>query len=144
MRPEERQARLDGNRPQNRPLPHVPHWRLAHLRRAQSQDEDEAREVLEALKHQRRDSQRPEPFEKVLNFLEDNLAWLTVFLRHDHVQRNSLAESGTRVLRRLEIEHGGFRSDKRQEDFLRTYQAIKYLGWSVYDPPDLSTSTAPG
>ncbi len=40
-----------------------------------------------------------------------------------------------RVLRRLEYEHDGFRSEKGREDFLRIYQAIKYLDWEVYKPP---------
>jgi hypothetical protein len=109
-----------------------------------SQDETQAREALEALKCQPLDPQRPKPFEKVLNFLEEHFTWMTTFLRHEHVQRNSLAETGVRVLRRLEIEHDGFRSEKGREDFLRIYQAIRYLGWSVYDPPDLSPSSAPG
>lgn len=69
---------------------------------------------------------------------------MTTFLRHHHVQRNSLAETGMRVLRRLEIEHDGFRSEKGREDLLRIYQAIRYLGWSIYDPPDLSPSSVPG
>jgi hypothetical protein len=100
---------------------------------------------LQGLKHQPHDTQRPQPFEKVLSFLKDNFAWLTAFSRHDHVHRNSLAGSGMHVLRRLEIEHDGFRSDKGREDFLRIYQAIKYLGWFAYDPHDLmSASTAPG
>lgn len=79
-----------------------------------------------------------------MRFLEDNFTWMTAYLRHEHVQRNSLAESGMRVLRRLEIEHDGFRSDKGREDFLGIYQVIKYLGWSVYDPSDLIARTAPG
>ena len=109
-----------------------------------SRDEVQARVALDALKRQPIDAQRPQSFEKVLRFLEDNFTWLTAFLRHEHVQRHSLAESGMRVLRRLEIEHDGFRSDNGREDFLRIYQAIKYLGWSVYDPPDLSAKAAPG
>jgi hypothetical protein len=31
------------------------------------------------------------------------------------------------VLRRLEIEHDGFRSEKGCEDFLRIYQAIRLI-----------------
>ena len=37
-----------------------------------------------------------------------------------------------RTLRRLEAEHDGFRTEDSREDFLRIYQAIKYLGWSVH------------
>jgi hypothetical protein len=109
-----------------------------------SQNPAQARQALNALKHQVPAARRPDSFTKVLRFLEDNFDWMTTFLQHEHVQRNSLAESGMRVLRRLEIEHDGFRSEKGREDFLRIYQAIKYLGWSVYDPPDLNANTAPG
>jgi transposase len=109
-----------------------------------SQDEAQARAALETPKRQPINAQRPKPFEKVLHFLKDNFTWLTAYLRHDHVQRNSLAESGMRILRRLEIEHNGFPSDNGREDFLRIYQAVKYLGWSVYNPPDLRAKTAPG
>ena len=63
------------------------------------------------------------PFEKVLRFLESHFEWMTEYLRKDGVQRNSLAESGMRVLRRLEIEHDGFRSEKGRDNCLRIYQA---------------------
>jgi hypothetical protein len=109
-----------------------------------SQDEAQARAALDALKRQPLDAKRPKPFQKGVRFLENHFTWMTAYLRQEHVQRNSLAESGRRVLRRLEIEHDGFRSNNGREDFLRIYQAIKYLGWSVYDPPDLSAKTAPG
>src|SRR5919106_4453717 len=115
-------------------------WRIFE----DSQDESQAQEALKALKRQPLDPHCSKPFEKVLNFLEEHFAWMTTFLRHQHVQRNSLAETGMRVLRRLEIEHDGFRSEKGREDFLRIYQAIRYLGWSIYDPPDLSPRSAPG
>lgn len=57
---------------------------------------------------------------------------MTAFLRHEGVKRNSLAEPGMRVLRRLGLEHDGFRSEKGRENCLRIYQAVKYLGWSVH------------
>jgi len=106
-------------------------WRIFE----DSQDEQEARAALAALKQMPIDGQNPKPFEKVIRFLEEHFDWMTTFLRHDGVRRNSLAETGMRVLRRLEVEHDGFRSDKGRENFLRIYQAIKYLGWTVYHPP---------
>ena len=39
-----------------------------------------------------------------------------------------------RTLRRLEAEHDGFRTDDSREDFLKIYQAVKYLGWSLHGP----------
>lgn len=100
-----------------------------------SQDEQEATRALAALKGLPTDRHASEPFQKVLQFLEDHFFWMTTFLRHQEVKRNSLAETGMRVLRRLEVEHDGFRSDKGRENCLRIYQAVKYLGWTVYHPP---------
>ena len=100
-----------------------------------SQDEQEARAALEQLKHQPVDRQKSEPFQKVITFLEDHFDWMMTFLQKEGVQRNSLAETGMRSLRRLEIAHDGFRSEKGRDNFLRIYQAVKYLGWTVHHPP---------
>lgn len=97
-----------------------------------SHDEQEARRALLQLKAMPVDPRNSEPFEKVLGFLEDNFEWMTAYLRHPGVKRNSLAESGMRVLRRLEIEHDGFRSQEGRNNCLRIYQAVKYLGWTVH------------
>ena len=51
-------------------------------------------------------------YTKSISFLEDNFKNMTTFLRVPGVQRNSLAETGMRVLRRLERNHDGFRSEK--------------------------------
>lgn len=100
-----------------------------------SQDEIDAKVALENLKQKEIDKQNPKQFQKVINFIEGNFEWMTAFLRYDNVKRNSLSETGMRVLRRLELEHDGFRSEKGREDFLRIYQAIKYLGWKVHRGP---------
>lgn len=107
-----------------------------------SKDEQEARAALEALKRQPTDRHQPEPFTKVLTFLEEHFAWMTTFLQHEGVQRNSLAEAGMRTLRRLEIDHDGFRSDQGRDNVLRIYQAVKYLGWSVHHPPPQLVNSA--
>lgn len=106
-------------------------WRIFE----DSQDEQQARAALAALKRLPVDRQKPEQFHKVTHFLEENFTWMTTFLRHQEVKRNSLAESGMRVLRRLEVEHDGFRSDQGRENCLRIYQAVKYLGWTVHRSP---------
>jgi Transposase len=106
-------------------------WRIFE----DSPDEQQAREALAALKRLPVDRQKPAQFQKVTQFLEENFTWMTTFLRHQGVKRNSLAESGMRVLRRLEVEHDGFRSDKGRENCLRVYQAVKYLGWTVHRSP---------
>jgi len=100
-----------------------------------SKDEEAAREALNNLKSKQLNLKNPEPFQKSIEFLEKNFKWMTAFLRHDDVKRNSLSETGMRVLRRLEFAHDGFRSDEGRENFLRIYQAIKYLNWDVYKPP---------
>ena len=99
-----------------------------------SQDEQQAREALAALKQLPVDPTHPEPFHKVLSFLDAHFEWMTAYLRHEGVKRNSLAESGMRVLRRLEVEHDGFRSATGRSNCLRIYQAVKYLGWTVHHP----------
>lgn len=106
-------------------------WRIFEERA----DEQEAREALAALKPLPVDRNHPKPFRKVVTYLEEHFEWMTAFLRHDGVKRNSLAESGMRVLRRLEVEHDGFRSEKGRDNCLRIYQAVKYLGWSVHQLP---------
>lgn len=113
-------------------------WRIFE----DSQDEAQARAALAALKQLPIDRQKPERFENVLQFLEEHFVWMTTFLRHDWVKRNSLAESGMRVLRRLEVEHDGFRSDTGRDNVLRIYQAVKYLGWTVHHPPPELVDTA--
>ena len=79
-------------------------------------------------------------YTKSITFLEDNFKNMTTFLRVPGVQRNSLAETGMRVLRRLERNHDGFRSDKGRQNALKIYQAVTYLGWSIHNPPTLAAS----
>ena len=107
----------------------------------ESEDQAQARLALEALKQQPIDRHQPQPFQKVLTFLEEHFEWMTAFLNHKDVKRNSLAETGMRTLRRLEVDHDGFRSDQGRDNAIRIYQAVKYLGWSVHHPPpDLANS----
>jgi transposase-like protein len=106
-------------------------WRIFE----DSKDEQQAREALADLKRMTVDRERPEQFQKVTTYLEGHFEWMTAYLRHEGVKRNSLAESGMRVLRRLEVEHDGFRSEKGRENCLRIYHAVKYLGWSVHQHP---------
>jgi hypothetical protein len=100
-----------------------------------SADEAEARAALTRLKRLPVDREHPEQFRKVTSYLEEHFEWMTAYLRHEGVTRNSLAESGMRVLRRLEVEHDGFRSTTGRDNCLRIYQAVKYLGWSVHQLP---------
>ena len=100
-----------------------------------SQDEQEARAALQALKQHPIDRHHPDSFKKVIGFLEAHFEWMTTFLQHEDVKRNSLAETSMRTFRRLEVDHDGFRSEKGRDNMLRIYQAVKYLGWTVHHPP---------
>ena len=103
-----------------------------------STDEPEAREKLEALRKYSSSQAKESGFSKSINFLDGHFDNMITFLKVPGVQRNSLAESGMRVLRRLEESHDGFRSDKARQNALKIYQAVMYLGWSIHDPPNLS------
>jgi len=106
-----------------------------------SQDEDEAKKALDKLKNLPTDSKKPVAFKKVIKFINNHFDWMTAFISHEGVKRNSLSETSMRTLRRLEIEPDGFRSEKGRDNFVRLYQAIKYLGWNVYKPPIFRNTT---
>jgi hypothetical protein len=59
-------------------------------------------------------------------------------LRAPGVKRNSLAETGMRVLRRPERNYDGFRSEKGRQNALSIYQAVTYLGRSIHNPTNLT------
>lgn len=97
-----------------------------------SQSEGEARQSLEELQA-RPEAQRPGPFRQAVEFLEGRFEDMVTYLRRpDLVQRNSLAESGMRCLRRLEQGHDGFGGAEGLDRYLRIYQAIRYCHWSVH------------
>jgi hypothetical protein len=79
-------------------------------------------------------------YTKSISFLDEHFKNMTTFLRVPGVQRNSLAESGMRVLRRLEQNHDGFRTERGRQNALKIYQAVTYLGWSIHNPPNLAAS----
>jgi hypothetical protein len=92
-----------------------------------------ARQRLGKLSERAEVIQDPDgPFAKAVAFLHDRFEDMTTFLRFKDVKRNSLQESGIRVLRRLEAGHDGFRGDKGRDNYVRIYQAIKYFDWRVY------------
>lgn len=107
-----------------------------------SADEKEARKALDKLT-QGEYAQESVHHERALKFLQETFYQATTYLREKDVKRNSLAECGMRTLRRLEAEHDGFRTEDSREDFLKIYQAVKYLGWSLYGSvfPRKSTSS---
>jgi transposase len=106
-----------------------------------SRNEEEARKALEELKRVKIEPKASEALEKVYSFLGDNFDRMITYLKVPGVKRNSLSESGMRVLRRLEVEHDGFRSPKGRQNCIKIYQAVKYLGWSVHHPPPLISAS---
>lgn len=107
-----------------------------HLFR-ESHSEEEARKALEELKRLKIEPKAAEVLKKVHAFLGEHFEEMITYLKVPGVRRNSLSEAGMRMLRRLEVEHDGFRSKKGRENCLKIYQAVKYLGWSVHHPPPL-------
>jgi len=103
-----------------------------------SRNEEEARKALADLKKMKIEPKAEETLKKVCSFLDDNFDKMITYLKVPGVKRNSLSESGMRVLRRLEVEHDGFRSPKGRQNCVKIYQAVKYLGWSVHHPPPLT------
>jgi len=102
-----------------------------------SKDEEEALRAMAELKQIKIEPKASETLKDVYSFLEDNFDRMITYLKVPGVKRNSLSESGMRVLRRLEVEHDGFRSEKGRQNCIKIYQAVKYLGWSVHNPPPL-------
>lgn len=102
-----------------------------------SKNEEEARKALADLKRMKIEPKAAETLKKVHSFLDDNFDKMITYLKVPGVKRNSLSESGMRMLRRLEVEHDGFRSEKGRQNCVKIYQAVKYLGWSVHHPPPL-------
>lgn len=92
---------------------------------------------MEKLKTLPTDSKNPVAFKKVIKFIDTHFEWMTAFLSHEGVKRHSLAETTMRTLRRLYLSHDGFRSENGRENFLRIYQASKYLEWDIYKPPPI-------
>lgn len=102
-------------------------WHIFNM----SKSADEAKLSLEALRA-RPEVKKDSVYDKVVTFLDDRFEDMTAYLRCPHMQRNSLAETGIRLLRRMEQGHDGFRSADGLDRHLRIYQAVRYLGWSVH------------
>ena len=74
--------------------------------------------------------------EKIPPFFDDHWDQALRYLRKKGMgkhRRGSNAESGMRLLRRLEKNHDGIRSAATQQHYIQIYQAIKYLSLDVAD-----------
>ena len=112
-------------------LPQV--WAIFEGPTTEAEAQAKLAELKQTVAYHERDG-----YTKAVAFLDEHFKNMTTFLRVPGVQRNSLAESGMRVLRRLERNHDGFRSDKGRQNALKIYQAVTYLGWSIHNPPNLA------
>ena len=97
-----------------------------------SKTEADAREKLVLLGQRAEATEKGSAFRKAFKFLDGRFSDMIAFLRCPGVQRNSLAETGIRFLRRLEQGHDGFRSPESLDCYLRIYQSVKYCGWTVH------------
>jgi hypothetical protein len=111
-------------------------WAIFEGPTTEAEAQDKLAELKRYAAHHEKDG-----YTKSISFLEDNFKNMTTFLRVPGVQRNSLAETGMRVLRRLERNHDGFRSEKGRQNAIKIYQAVTYLGWSIHNPPNLAASS---
>ncbi len=111
-------------------------WAIFEGPETEAQAQDKLAELKKYAAHHENDG-----YTKSVSFLEEHFKNMTTFLRVPGVQRNSLAESGMRVLRRLEQNHDGFRTGKGRQNALKIYQAVTYLGWSIHNPPNLAASS---
>ena len=99
-----------------------------------SKNEEEAYKALAELKKISIEPEAEKALKGVHSFLEENFDRMITYLKVPGVKRNSLCESGMRMLRRLEVEHDGFRTPKGRQNCIKIYQAVKYLGWSGHNP----------
>jgi hypothetical protein len=90
------------------------------------------------LQHLRKDIQAMEDhhLEKIPQFFDDHWDQAWRYLRKKGMgkhRRGSHAESGMRLLRRLEKNHDGLRSAATRRHYIQIYQAMKYLSLDIAD-----------
>ncbi len=75
-------------------------------------------------------------FDKIVKFFKDHWDLAMQYLRKRGLakyRRSSNSESGMRILRRLEKNHDGIRSEVTRKHYIKIYQAIKYLSVDISD-----------
>ena len=103
-----------------------------------SKTEEEAKEKLADLRDWP-EVVKGSVYMKTVKFLESRFEDMVTYLREPAVRRYSYSENGMRCLRRLEQGHDGFRGAEGLDRYLRLYQAMKYLNWTVHgSSPGLS------
>jgi Transposase len=81
-------------------------------------------------------------YNKIIKFFEDHWSEAMQYLKKDGTQkRSSNSESGMRLLRRLEKNHDGIRSEITRKYYIKIFQTIKYL--STNDIADFINNSVP-
>jgi len=93
----------------------------------QSQSEDSAKAKLRRLR-EKTNSMDNKHYNKIIKFFEDHWSEAMQYLKKDGTQkRASNSESGMRLLRRLEKNHDGIRSEVTRKHYIKIYQTLTYL-----------------
>jgi len=98
-----------------------------------SNTEAQAKIKLENLKNQIGDTENGH-LSKICRFFDEHWDEAMQYLRKRGLgkyRRSSNSESGMRVLRRLEKNHDGIRSEVTRKNYIKIYQTVKYLSEDV-------------
>ncbi|MCP4746789.1 MAG: hypothetical protein GY874_11710 [Desulfobacteraceae bacterium] len=74
--------------------------------------------------------------QKISDFLDDHWVRAMQYLRKKGLgkyKRSFNSESEMRLLRRLEKNHDGIRSEKSRKNYIKIYQTVKYLSVDITD-----------
>ena len=100
-----------------------------------SNTEAQARIKLKNLKNQINDTENRH-LSKISDFFDEHWDEAMRYLRKRGLakhRRSSNSESGMRILRRMEKNHDGIRSEVTRKNYIKIYQVIKYLSGDITD-----------
>lgn len=100
-----------------------------------SNTEAQAKIKLGNLKNQIEDTENRH-LNKIIKFFDDHWDEAMQYLKQrgfGKYRRSSNSESGMRILRRLEKNHDGIRSEAARKNYIKIYQTVKYLSEDVTD-----------
>jgi len=100
-----------------------------------SEDEKTAKAKLNKIRNNNKESKNKH-FIKIVKFINEHWDEALQYLKDedtDNAKRSSNSESGMRLLRRLEKNHDGIRSEKTRKYYIKIYQVIRYLSVDITD-----------
>ena len=93
-----------------------------------SKSEVSAKAKLKRLREKVEAEENNSHYSKIIKFFEEHWNEALQYLKKDGVKkRASNSESGMRLLRRLEKNHDGIRSEEARKNYIKIYQVITYL-----------------